>query len=168
MGERTSSSPARLSPLCPDTYVSGTLPGLQVDEIIERLLDVRNGRPGKQVQLAENEIRMLCLTAKEIFMSQPNLLELEAPIKICGEAEGDREGFCRVCACVFLPIPWTSALHSPTTAAFHGVVPTDCWLYDDAHAHRGYARPVLRLAAPLRVRRVPSGGQLLVPGGLRG
>lgn len=56
----------------------------QVDEIIERLLDVKNGRPGKQVQLAENEIRMLCLTAKEIFMSQPNLLELEAPIKICG------------------------------------------------------------------------------------
>jgi hypothetical protein len=55
-----------------------------VDEIIERLLDVRNGRPGKQVQLAENEIRLLCLTAKEIFMSQPNLLELEAPIKICG------------------------------------------------------------------------------------
>jgi hypothetical protein len=56
-----------------------------VDEIIERLLDVRNGRPGKQVQLAENEIRLLCLTAKEIFMSQPNLLELEAPIKICGK-----------------------------------------------------------------------------------
>ena len=56
----------------------------QVDEIIERLLEVRQGRPGKQVQLAENEIRLLCLTAKEIFMSQPNLLELEAPIKICG------------------------------------------------------------------------------------
>ncbi len=56
---------------------------LQVDEIIERLLEVRNGR-GKQVQLAETDIRMLCLTAKEIFMSQPNLLELEAPIKICG------------------------------------------------------------------------------------
>lgn len=27
-----------------------------MDDIIERLLDVRNGRPGKQVQLAENEI----------------------------------------------------------------------------------------------------------------
>lgn len=59
-----------------------------VDDIIERLLDVRNGRPGRQVQLAENEIRLLCLTAKETFMSQPNLLELEAPIKICG-------AFCR-------------------------------------------------------------------------
>ncbi len=49
------------------------------------MLDVRNGRPGKQVQLTEQEIRQLCLTAKEVFMSQPNLLELEAPIKICGE-----------------------------------------------------------------------------------
>ena len=42
-------------------------------------------RPGKQVQLAENEIRCICLMAKEVFMSQPALLELEAPIKICGE-----------------------------------------------------------------------------------
>ena len=36
------------------------------------------------MQLTEQEIRQLCMTAKEIFMSQPNLLELEAPIKICG------------------------------------------------------------------------------------
>lgn len=34
------------------------------------------------------EIRQLCLTAKEVFMSQPNLLELEAPIKICGACRG--------------------------------------------------------------------------------
>ena len=46
------------------------------------ILDTR--RPGKQVQLAENEIRCICLMAKEVFMSQPALLELEAPIKICG------------------------------------------------------------------------------------
>lgn len=65
-------------------HTPGALFYAQVDEIIERLIDVRNGRPGKQVQLAEQEIRLLCLTAKEIFMSQPNLLELEAPIKICG------------------------------------------------------------------------------------
>ena len=63
----------------------------QVDEIIERLLDVRNGRPGKNVQLSENEIRSLCLTAKEIFMGQPNLLELEAPIKICGARRAAKE-----------------------------------------------------------------------------
>jgi hypothetical protein len=46
---------------------------------------VRGSRPGKQVQLAEHEIRYLCQKAREIFMSQPILLELEAPIKICGK-----------------------------------------------------------------------------------
>jgi hypothetical protein len=66
------------------TYLSIRFLDPQVDEIIERLLEVRQGRQGKQVQLVETDIRKLCLTAKEIFMSQPNLLELEAPIKICG------------------------------------------------------------------------------------
>eukprot|EP00951_Prasinocladus_malaysianus_P000512 scaffold3809_cov47-Prasinocladus_malaysianus.AAC.1 len=56
-----------------------------LDDIIDRLLGARDGRPGKQVQLTEQEIRQLCVTAKEVFMSQPNLLELEAPIKICGQ-----------------------------------------------------------------------------------
>ncbi len=79
-----------------------------MDDIIDRLLDVRNGRPGKQVQLTEQEIRQLCLTAKEIFMSQPNLLELEAPIKICGEDlqlyrvsrlhPGKSTNICTICA----------------------------------------------------------------------
>lgn len=58
---------------------SGTL-----DDIIARLLDVRSAKPGKQVQLSEAEIRQLCLTSKDLFLAQPNLLELEAPIKICG------------------------------------------------------------------------------------
>jgi serine/threonine-protein phosphatase PP1 catalytic subunit len=58
---------------------SGTL-----DDIIARLLDVRSAKPGKQVSLSEAEIRQLCLTSKDLFLAQPNLLELEAPIKICG------------------------------------------------------------------------------------
>jgi Serine-threonine protein phosphatase N-terminal domain len=57
-----------------------------LDDIIARLLAGRHTRPGKQVQLTEHEMRQLCLTARDIFMSQPNLLELEAPIKICGMA----------------------------------------------------------------------------------
>ena len=59
-------------------------PELDIDSVIERLLEVRGSRPGKQVNLAEHEVRALCLKAREIFMSQPVLLELEAPIKICG------------------------------------------------------------------------------------
>lgn len=45
---------------------------------------MRGARPGKNVQLTENEIRGLCLKSREIFLSQPILLELEAPLKICG------------------------------------------------------------------------------------
>lgn len=37
------------------------------------------------MQLLEGEIKMLCVKARDIFMQQPILLELEAPIKICGE-----------------------------------------------------------------------------------
>ena len=57
-----------------------------VDEIIAKLLEVRGSRPGKQVDLQEAEIRGLCTSAREVFMNQPVLLELEAPIKICGAA----------------------------------------------------------------------------------
>lgn len=46
---------------------------------------VRNSKPGKNVQLAETEIRGLCLKSRELFLSQPILLELEAPLKICGK-----------------------------------------------------------------------------------
>lgn len=55
-----------------------------LDDIIRRLLATNNGRTVKQAQITEAEIRQLCLASKEVFLSQPNLLELEAPIKICG------------------------------------------------------------------------------------
>lgn len=57
---------------------------IDVDDIIGKLIEVRGARPGKHVNLEENEIRGLCMRAREIFISQPVLLELEAPIKICG------------------------------------------------------------------------------------
>jgi hypothetical protein len=34
--------------------------------------------------MSEGEVRGLCLKSREIFLSQPILLELEAPLKICG------------------------------------------------------------------------------------
>lgn len=58
---------------------------VDVDHIIEQLLSVRGARPGRQVNLTENEIRFLCVKSREIFIQQPVLLELEAPIKICGK-----------------------------------------------------------------------------------
>lgn len=72
---------------------------IDLDSVIDRLLEgellrvewtrivlttVRGNRPGKAVTLQEYEIKYLCTRAREIFISQPILLELEAPIKICG------------------------------------------------------------------------------------
>jgi serine/threonine-protein phosphatase PP1 catalytic subunit len=57
------------------------------DTIIDKLLEVRGCRPGRQVHLTEDEIKALCKTSREVFLAQPPLLELEAPIKICGAFE---------------------------------------------------------------------------------
>lgn len=61
---------------------------INVNEIIDKLLEVRGARPGKQVQLTEEEIKGLCQQAREVFMDQSILLELQAPIKICGDIHG--------------------------------------------------------------------------------
>ena len=38
------------------------------------------------MQMTEAEVRCLCIKSRELFLSQPILLELEAPLKICGKA----------------------------------------------------------------------------------
>ncbi|KAJ4455076.1 putative Serine/threonine-protein phosphatase PP1-gamma catalytic subunit [Paratrimastix pyriformis] len=63
-------------------------PDWDVDVIISKLLEVRGSRPGKLVNLTEGEIRGLIIKSKDIFLSQDTLLELEAPIKICGDIHG--------------------------------------------------------------------------------
>jgi len=63
-------------------------PPADIDKIIEKLLQVKGSKPGKKVNLLESEIQTLVTAAREIFISQPILLELEAPIKICGDIHG--------------------------------------------------------------------------------
>ncbi len=57
-----------------------------LDDVIARLLDVKGTKPTMNVQLSESEIKELCNEAKTIFLAQPTLLELEAPLKICGKS----------------------------------------------------------------------------------
>ncbi|XP_068661911.1 serine/threonine-protein phosphatase PP1-like [Aristolochia californica] len=64
-----------------------------LDDIIRRLIE---GRGGKQVQLSESEIRQLCVNARQIFLSQPNLLKIQAPIKICGDIHGQYLDLLRI------------------------------------------------------------------------
>ncbi|KAF9684901.1 hypothetical protein SADUNF_Sadunf04G0166800 [Salix dunnii] len=46
--------------------------------------------------LTEPEIHHLCVTAKQIFLAQPALLALEAPINICGDIHGQYPDLLRL------------------------------------------------------------------------
>jgi serine/threonine-protein phosphatase PP1 catalytic subunit len=47
---------------------------VNVDDIIKSLLDVRTGKPGRQINLPEKEILGLIRTAKAVFLQQPMLV----------------------------------------------------------------------------------------------
>ena len=57
----------------------------RVDGCLAKFLECRGKKPNKAVQLHEDDIKYLINEAKRILMEQPNLVELEAPIKICGK-----------------------------------------------------------------------------------
>lgn len=61
---------------------------VDIDNILERLLEVRGCRPGKQVYFTEQEVTDLCIRSREIFMSQPMLVNVPLPVKICGDIHG--------------------------------------------------------------------------------
>nr|AEE63544.1 unknown [Dendroctonus ponderosae] len=69
---------------------------IAIDKIIEKLLSVRGCKPGKQVNLTESEIRSICSRAHDILIAQPVLLELEAPIKVCGDVHGQYFDLLRI------------------------------------------------------------------------
>ncbi|XP_044473394.1 serine/threonine-protein phosphatase PP1-like isoform X1 [Mangifera indica] len=66
-----------------------------IEGLLVRLLEGRY-KKGTRVQLFESEIRQLCVTAKQIFLAQPILLELEAPINICGDIHGQYPDLLRL------------------------------------------------------------------------
>mmetsp|Transcript_17995 Transcript_17995/g.38831 ORF Transcript_17995/g.38831 Transcript_17995/m.38831 type:complete len:429 (+) Transcript_17995:153-1439(+) len=59
-----------------------------IQNIAQRLLSLRGSPPGTLASLAENEIKLLCQRVRPILLAQPMLLELEAPLKICGDIHG--------------------------------------------------------------------------------
>ncbi|KAH7855917.1 hypothetical protein Vadar_030560 [Vaccinium darrowii] len=67
-----------------------------LDKLIERLIQNRSTKPGKFVQVSESEIKQLCVASRDIFMQQPNLLELRVPIKICGDIHGQYSDLLRL------------------------------------------------------------------------
>ena len=56
---------------------------LNLDKVITTLLNVKPWQ--KNIDVTESEIRMICVLARQLFMSQPMLLDLEPPLKIAGK-----------------------------------------------------------------------------------
>jgi len=65
--------------------------------VIDKLLALRGEHPGKLCDtLLESEIKMVCLRARDLMMSQPMLLELSAPLKIVGDTHGQFYDLLRI------------------------------------------------------------------------
>jgi serine/threonine-protein phosphatase PP1 catalytic subunit len=71
---------------------------LDLDFLIGKCWDARTAK-GKLVQFTEGQMKSLCSTARETFLSQSVLLELEAPIKICGDIHGQYHDLLRLLEC---------------------------------------------------------------------
>jgi len=69
---------------------------MDVDSIIEKLLSVRGNKPGKQVDLKEEEIKFLIEKSSQIIKDQKMLVDLEAPLHVCGDIHGQYYDLLRI------------------------------------------------------------------------
>ncbi|CAK9781273.1 unnamed protein product [Cutaneotrichosporon oleaginosum] len=71
--------------------------GLDVDSMISRLLEAGySGKVTKSPPLKNAEIAAVCAAAREIFLSQPTLIELSPPVKIVGDVHGQYADLIRM------------------------------------------------------------------------
>ncbi|KAF9963393.1 serine/threonine protein phosphatase Pzh1 [Mortierella alpina] len=89
---------ARLSFLGPgtgDKYNSSK--NMDIDDMISRLLDAGySGKISKSICLKNSEILFICHQARDAFLSQPTLIELNAPVKIVGDIHGQYTDLLRL------------------------------------------------------------------------
>ena len=69
---------------------------MDVDSIMNQLLSVKGNKPGKQVDLKEEEIKFLIDKSLQILKEQKMLVDLEAPIHVCGDIHGQYYDLIRI------------------------------------------------------------------------
>lgn len=75
----------------------GALKSIDLDEMITRLLDAGySTKITKTVCLKNAEITAICTAVRELFLAQPALLELSAPVKIVGDIHGQYTDLIRL------------------------------------------------------------------------
>mmetsp|Transcript_25925 Transcript_25925/g.67221 ORF Transcript_25925/g.67221 Transcript_25925/m.67221 type:complete len:204 (-) Transcript_25925:588-1199(-) len=68
----------------------------RLDACIRQLVAVKDDRPGTEVHLAEEDVLWLARTSRGVFLEQPMLLELHAPLNICGDTHGQYHDLLRL------------------------------------------------------------------------
>lgn len=59
-----------------------------VDSMIARLLNVGMTGGRLTTQVSEQELQQLCQVAKEVFINQSSLIEVDPPLVVCGDIHG--------------------------------------------------------------------------------
>ena len=60
----------------------------EIDLAIAELLTGKDLVPGTEINLAEELIAKIARSCRDVFMTQPMLLEISAPVNICGDTHG--------------------------------------------------------------------------------
>jgi serine/threonine-protein phosphatase PP1 catalytic subunit len=68
----------------------------ELDNAIAALLAVQDLPPGTEVNLSEDVLTKLVRVARDIFLQQPMLLEVSAPVNICGDTHGQYSDMLRL------------------------------------------------------------------------
>jgi len=72
-------------------------PSFDIDDIIDKLVLVRKRHPsGQSVYHPQDTVAAICKQVREIFMSQDMLLDLQAPLKVCGDIHGQYHDLLRI------------------------------------------------------------------------
>jgi len=80
-----------------DNMELSAIKSIDLDDMIKRLLDAAYaGKVTKTVCLKNAEIQAVCQAAREVFLSQPALLELAPPVKIVGDIHGQYTDLIRM------------------------------------------------------------------------
>ena len=74
-----------------------------IDSILTQLLPHATKKPGEVKPLFEEQILLLCHSAREAFLADKSLLRIDAPIVICGDTHGQYSDLLRIFA--FLGYP---------------------------------------------------------------
>lgn len=66
------------------------------DRVIDKLMAIKDKPVGTSAGLGQSDILQLCRAARQAFLGEPSLLEVKAPITICGDLHGQYHDLLRI------------------------------------------------------------------------